>query len=61
MLSSISGPMSCESVFSPSHTSKWCQIKEKKIVEVGKLKEALRSENDKCKGENLSKKEIGWF
>lgn len=46
MLSSISGPMSCESVFSLSHTGKWCQIKEKKIVKVGKLKEALRSEND---------------
>lgn len=46
MLSSISRPMSCESVFSPSHIGKWCQIKEKKIVKVGKLKEALRSEND---------------
>lgn len=49
MLSSVSGPMSCESVFSPSHTGKWCQIKLKKknqFVEVGKLKEALRSEND---------------
>ena len=50
MLSSVSGPMSCESVFSPSHTGKLCQIKKKKkknqFVEVGKLKEALRSEND---------------
>lgn len=30
MLSSVSGPMSCESVFSPSHTGKLCQIKLKK-------------------------------